>query len=69
MLLMGLRLSEGVDAGWFVVRTGVALPDALDGGVLDRALEEGYVQQDGARLRATVEGRKRLDALLGALVR
>jgi putative oxygen-independent coproporphyrinogen III oxidase len=69
MLLMGLRLSEGVDADRFAARTGVALHDALDGDLLGRALEEGYLQQAGATLRATAEGRKRLDALLAALVR
>ena len=68
MLLMGLRLSEGVDAGRFRARTGGALADALDAGVLEQAVEAEYVEWDGERLRATVEGRLRLDALLGALV-
>jgi putative oxygen-independent coproporphyrinogen III oxidase len=68
MLLMGLRLSEGVDADRFAVRTGVSLADALDGEMLERAVEEGYVRQNGGTLRATAEGRKRLDALLTALV-
>ena len=69
MLLMGLRLSEGVDAERFAARTGVALHDAVDEDVLQRAVEEGYVRLDGGGLRSTVEGRKRLDALLAALVR
>lgn len=68
MLLMGLRLSEGVDAGRFRARTGGALMDALDAEVLEQAVEAEYVEWDGKRLRATVEGRLRLDALLGALV-
>ena len=69
MLLMGLRLSEGVDADRFAARTGVTLHDALDVEVLERAVDEGYVHQHGGTLRATAEGRKRLDALLAALVR
>jgi oxygen-independent coproporphyrinogen-3 oxidase len=69
MLLMGLRLTEGIDAERFVMRTGIALNDALDAEVLERALAEGYVQQANGNLRATPEGRKRLDALLAALAR
>jgi oxygen-independent coproporphyrinogen-3 oxidase len=69
MLLMGLRLAEGVDADRFASRTGTALRDALDADVLAHAVGEGYVRQDGNVLRATTEGRKRLDALLAALVR
>jgi oxygen-independent coproporphyrinogen-3 oxidase len=69
MLLMGLRLSEGIDATRFAARTGVALAEALDADTLRRAVEEGYLEEGGGRLRATPEGRKRLDALLGALVK
>jgi oxygen-independent coproporphyrinogen-3 oxidase len=66
-LLMGLRLSEGIDAIRFAARTGVVLEAALDPGTLARGVEEGYLAQEGGRLRATPEGRKRLDALLAAL--
>ena len=68
MLLMGLRLDEGIDRARFVARTGVALDDALDGDVLERALEAGYVVWRDGRLATTHEGRLRLDALLPALV-
>lgn len=68
MLLMGLRLVEGIDAVRFAARTGLTLEDALDAEVLKQALEEEYVTFDGARLAATAEGRLRLDALLPALV-
>ena len=68
MLLMGLRLSEGVDAGRFATRTGIALNDALDPEILRRAIEEGYVTWNDRVLAATSEGRLRLDALLPALV-
>ena len=68
MLLMGLRLAEGVDAARFAARTGVALADALDADILERATDAGYLVYDGARLAATAEGRMRLDALLPALM-
>jgi putative oxygen-independent coproporphyrinogen III oxidase len=69
MLLMGLRLSEGISAARFQARTGVALADAVDPAVRAAAVEAGYLVDEGDRLRATPEGRLRLDALLGALVR
>jgi oxygen-independent coproporphyrinogen-3 oxidase len=69
MLLMGLRLTEGIDAGRFPARTGIALNDAIDAEVLERALAEGYLRQANGNLRTTPEGRKRLDALLAALAR
>ncbi len=69
MLLMGLRLSEGIDAARFGARTGIALSDAVDAGVLEQAIAEAYVVWDEGRLRALPEGHKRLDSLLAALVR
>jgi oxygen-independent coproporphyrinogen-3 oxidase len=68
MLLMGLRLAEGIDADRFARRTGTPLAEALDADVLGRALEEAYLVREGPVLRATAEGRLRLDALLAALV-
>jgi len=69
MLLMGLRLTDGIDEARFLARTGIALDDALEPDILARALDEDYLQRDNGHLRATPEGRKRLDSLLGALAR
>ena len=69
MLLMGLRLAEGVDEARFAARTGMPLADAIDPAMLRAAIEEGYVTQEGGVLRATGEGLVRLDALLPVLVR
>jgi putative oxygen-independent coproporphyrinogen III oxidase len=69
MLLMGLRLAEGIDEARFAARTGTALDDAVDQDVLRQAIEEGYVERTDGRLIAMPEGRLRLDALLAALVR
>jgi oxygen-independent coproporphyrinogen-3 oxidase len=68
MLLMGLRLAEGIDEARFAARTGRSIDAALDPETLARALEADYLQREKGRLRATPEGRKRLDALLAALV-
>jgi oxygen-independent coproporphyrinogen-3 oxidase len=68
MLLMGLRLAEGVPEDRFLARTGRTLASALDPGALRRASEEGYITWHDGRLIATGEGRRRLDALLPWLV-
>jgi putative oxygen-independent coproporphyrinogen III oxidase len=68
MLLMGLRLTEGVPAAAFAARTGRPLLDALDPEILETAIAEGYLRWSGDRLQATGEGRLRLDPLLAALL-
>ena len=68
-LLMGLRLATGISVDDFQRRTGVALAEAVDPNILAACLEEGYLTSTATALIATVEGRKRLDALLPALVR
>jgi len=67
-LLMGLRLAEGISRARFLARTGVEVADAVDGEMLRACVDEGYLEVTETRLKATVEGRKRLDALLPALV-
>lgn len=68
MLLMGLRLSEGIDARRFFARTDMQLAEAMEPEIFEQALAAGYLVVDGPILRATAEGRLRLDALLAALV-
>jgi coproporphyrinogen III oxidase-like Fe-S oxidoreductase len=68
MLLMGLRLTEGIDPARFAARTGVALEAALDPSVLRQAQDEGYLLWRDGCLLATPAGRLRLDALLAAVV-
>ncbi len=68
MLLMGLRLAEGIDEARFAARTGTPLDGAIDQDVLAQAIEAGYLRRTAGRLLAEAEGRLRLDALLGALV-
>jgi len=68
MLLMGLRLTEGIDAARFRSRTGLALESALDPDILAQAIDALYLRRTPDRLHATNEGRMRLDALLAQLV-
>ncbi len=69
MLLMGLRLTDGIAPARFLARTGMELDAALDPDMLRMALDEGYLEWRGESLAATTEGRLRLDALLAAIVR
>jgi oxygen-independent coproporphyrinogen-3 oxidase len=68
-LLMGLRLTEGIDRAWFASRTGVTLDDAVDSKVLEACVEEGYLVASASHLAATEAGRRLLDALLPRLVK
>ena len=69
MLLMGLRLTEGLDPAGFARRTGRPLAAAIDAEVLRQAEEAGYLGWRDGRLIALPAGRLRLDALLAALCR
>jgi putative oxygen-independent coproporphyrinogen III oxidase len=68
-LLMGLRLAEGIDLRAFKRRTGQTLGQSVESSFLNDCLDEGYLECSDERLTATHEGRLRLDALLGRLVR
>ena len=72
-LLMGLRLAEGVDIARLEARCAMPFGDAVDPAMLRACEEEGYLAWEGAgggrRLRATAEGRLRLDAMLPVLLR
>jgi oxygen-independent coproporphyrinogen-3 oxidase len=69
-VLMGLRLAEGVDTARLEARCGMPLADAVDQAMLAACEEEGYLEWlPGGRLRATAEGRLRLDAMLPVLLR
>jgi oxygen-independent coproporphyrinogen-3 oxidase len=67
-LLMGLRLTEGIEVARFEARTGRTLAQSVDAGVLEQCIAEGYLTLTPHRLVATREGRIRLNSLLAALV-
>ncbi|MCO6419775.1 radical SAM family heme chaperone HemW [Siccirubricoccus sp. KC 17139] len=70
LLLMGLRLAEGVDPARLLARSSLGLAEAVDPAMLAACLDEGYLEwMEEGRLRATDEGRMRLDAMLPVLLR
>ena len=68
MVMMGLRLREGVPATRFYDETGTEMRDALDPKRLARLVDGGFLTLENDRLSATAEGRARLDAVLGELL-
>jgi oxygen-independent coproporphyrinogen-3 oxidase len=64
MMLMGLRLEEGVSLARHAELSGRALDPARIGALV----EEGLLRREGERIAATAEGRLVLDALLARLL-
>jgi len=68
MLMMGLRLTEGVALGRVLAETGCDLHSQVDGDAVGRLVEGGFLTLDRDRLSATAAGRQRLDAVLSTLL-
>ena len=68
LLMMGLRLAEGVPTARIEAITGRELRQALQAPHLDRLLAADLLRLEAGRLRATPAGRQRLDALLPRLL-
>ncbi|GAB4362244.1 MAG: radical SAM family heme chaperone HemW [Kiloniellaceae bacterium] len=68
MVMMGLRLTEGIARAAFAAELSAAPEELLPQHRVARLQAEGYLVLDEAGLRATPEGRQRLDALLGYLL-
>ena len=66
-LLMGLRLSEGIDPARFARQTGIALDAAIDARARARLIDQGFLEDDATRLRASAKGRAVLNALIASL--
>src|SRR5437763_7209533 len=67
MLMMGLRLAEGVSRSRLEEMAGRSV-DQLFGPALARLVEGGFLTLDDQRLAATAAGRQRLNAVLAALI-
>ena len=68
MVMMGLRLSDGIARRAFHDELDSDPEALLPAEKLQRLAGEGYLEIDAAGLRATAAGRQRLDALLGYLL-
>jgi oxygen-independent coproporphyrinogen-3 oxidase len=68
LLLLGLRLTEGVSPAAARAGFGCDLPALLDGATVARLSAGGFLVLDAAGLRATPAGHQRLNAVLAALV-
>ena len=64
-LVMGLRLSEGIDTDRLAQRFG--LSSIVDWARVDRLVGSGHVVRDGGRIATTARGRLLLDAILGEI--
>jgi oxygen-independent coproporphyrinogen-3 oxidase len=63
-IMMGLRLSEGLDIDRFAHLNGAPLPQSR----IDTLVEHGLLRQAGARLTATPQGRAVLNGILRELL-
>ncbi|HUZ73116.1 MAG TPA: radical SAM family heme chaperone HemW [Stellaceae bacterium] len=68
LVMMGLRLVEGIARGHFRRETGDEIEAALDPAALADLEAGGFLVRDEAGLRATAPGRQRLNAVLGRLL-
>jgi oxygen-independent coproporphyrinogen-3 oxidase len=68
LVILGLRLADGIDRRRFRECIGVDLDDVLDASERDRLIELGLIEVDARRLRATAAGRQRLDWVLGRIL-
>lgn len=67
-LLMGLRLTEGVDLGALETRFGFSPQELVDMDKLAHLEAIGMMRRAGERIVVTAQGRPLLDAVLGQLV-
>jgi len=68
LLVMGLRLTEGVELARLLELAGRPLDQVLDAAALARFSADGWLTRRDGRLAATAAGMQRLNALLGALM-
>lgn len=68
LVMMGLRLTEGIAPAAFQRVLGAPLQEVLAEDRLTRLQDEGYLRCEAGGLRATEAGRQRLDALLAYLL-
>ncbi|MDF2781303.1 MAG: coproporphyrinogen oxidase [Geminicoccaceae bacterium] len=68
LLVMGLRLAEGVDLRRLARQGGRPADELIDRAALERFIGDGWLTLRHGRLAATAAGRQRLNAILAALL-
>ncbi len=68
MVMMGLRLTEGVNSAAFLAETGLALEQWLAGPALERFVDYALLQWRDGHLTASPEGRQVLNTLMADLL-
>lgn len=68
LVMMGLRLQEGIDRKRFKLASAQELDTVLDVNALKQLVEGGLVQSSDKTIRATAEGQQRLNAVLAKLL-
>jgi oxygen-independent coproporphyrinogen-3 oxidase len=68
LLLMGLRLTTGLDRSRFLAQTGIEIEKALNAEALAELSNMGWLTCDDAGLRATEKGFPLLNELIGKLL-
>lgn len=68
-MLMGLRLTEGIDLARIEARSGLARDMFVDAGAVARLAEQGLMTQDGDGLMVTDDGILLLDSILSEVVK
>ena len=68
LLMMGLRLAEGVAIARVESTSGRPLRDSIDANGLDRLIDGGLLRLADGQIVATQAGRQRLDAVLRRLL-
>src|SRR3546814_1700512 len=63
-MLMGLRLTEGVDLARIEARSGLPREAFVDAGAVARLAGQGLMRQDGDRLAVTEDGILLLDSII-----
>lgn len=68
LVLMGLRLDKGIEVARFHALSGLSIDDVLDSDAVQSLMEDGYLERDARFLRATIPGRRCLNAVLAQVL-
>ena len=68
LLVMGLRLREGIDIARLETLGGGSLEQVLELRAVERLIGEGWLTRDDGRIAATAAGRQRLEGILPLLL-